>query len=131
MGAGMTRRAALVILLLLAGCGGRKITEAPERDAWRRAGLEPTGFAKIDGAAYAGGRCEAGKVGGLDTVVCEYADDAAASRGVAAANAGLGEETAAVVPYERRMLVVADSKGVDPDGKRLNQVANIFRRKMP
>jgi len=118
-----------LLALLALGCGDKKSGAPGARDAWQRAGLEVTGFAKVDGARFAGGTCQGGKVGGLDAVVCEYADEAAASRGVQAASATLGEETAAVVPYGKSVLVVADRAKVDPDGKRMNQVANIFRGK--
>ena len=112
----------------LAGCGDKKAAgSSGVREAWQAAGLEVTAFATVDGANYAGGKCRAGKVAGLDAVLCDYADDAALSRGVEAGYASLGDETAAVVQHGRSILIIADRARVDPDGQRLNRASNLFR----
>lgn len=127
--------AALAIGLVVA-CGGGKKSKAPQgadeaRQAWQKAGLVATDFSKTDGAPYAGGRCSMGTVDGLKTIVCEYDDAAALSRGEQAAYQTLDDAptTGAVVKIGKSLLIVTDMSKIDPNGKRMNKLANVFRGK--
>src|SRR5690349_1148411 len=130
-----SRLLALGALALLAGCGGGK-SKVPQgadeaQKAWQKAGLTASDFAKIDGAPYANGKCSAGTVDGLRTIVCEYGDEAALSRGEQAAYQTLDDapNTGAVVKIGKSLLVVTDTAKIDPNGKKMNKLANVFRGK--
>jgi hypothetical protein len=124
----------LVAALGLGACGGGKKKESgPGQDgvvsAWQAAGLHPDSFAKVDGRVYGDGKCQAGQVDGLATIVCEYPDEAALDKAVQAGYGAVGDTTGAVVKSGRTLLVVADRAHIDKDGKRLNLIANVFRGK--
>src|SRR5438105_9030574 len=44
-------------------------------DAWKSAGLNPGAFAAVDPMTYRAGYCAQGSLGGVDALICEYADD--------------------------------------------------------
>jgi hypothetical protein len=134
----------LVIIVVAAtrGCGGDDKTSdntaagdstgesmADLEERWRGAGLEPGGFAPIDGQALGGGDCQSGAVDGMDVTVCAYptADRASAARkpGLAA----IGSATGAAVTSEDRMLVVIDRKGADPAGRSIDKIIKVFQGK--
>lgn len=96
--------------------------------AWKAAGLSPSEFAPVDGAAYGAGQCRAGTVDGVETTLCEFPDEAAAKAAEKHGLAAVGEATGAALASGRLLLVVADRKHADPNGRRINQIAKTFRQ---
>ena len=54
--------------------------------AWRSAGLETDGFTRMDPPTSSAAFCEHGLVRGVDTTVCEYANEDTISRGMQEVN---------------------------------------------
>ena len=110
-----------------AGAGVASPGTSPAIEAWKQAKLEVTSFAPTEVVGLKGARCRGGAVAGLESVLCDFADEAAA---IAAEDAGLeavGEHTGAALAAGKSLLIVADRKKVDPSGKALNQVVKTFR----
>lgn len=91
--------------------------------AWKKGGLEPSELkpAKTD----VGKDCAQGTVNKLDVLVCTFANDADAK---AAEDAGLkwvGDTTGASKALNEMLIVVADRKKADPNGKVINQLITL------
>jgi hypothetical protein len=140
-------RALLVVLSLTAvsvGCGKKKgdAAVAPAHvdgtphtdavlDAWSSAGLSPQGFAAVQPAPYAATYCERGSVGGVEALVCEYADDGAIARGQQELKdewSRVGIQTGVAVRTKRTLLSAVDRERHDPNGKTINQLIQTFRK---
>lgn len=96
-------------------------------EAWRKAGLTPTVFSKLEDESLKPGKCQQGKVDGLAVVLCEYADSTAAH---AAQNTGLGhigENTGLALAADKMLLIVSDPEKSDPAGRKINQIATAYR----
>lgn len=112
-----------------------ELGEAAHRvlDAWREADLElsdarPLGAEADAAGTQLGGTCMAAKVADIPVVMCEHesADEARAAeeRGLKL----VGEATGFALANGELLLVAADRHEVDPEGRRLNEIANAFRR---
>ncbi len=136
--------AALAAALALPGCGDDNEARAagaamaaahvpPAIDGtlarWKQAGLTVSAFDDADGVKYGGGACKAGSVSGVDTVVCLHADDAAAAAAVDAARAAVGLTDGLAVAHGRLVLVMADRRKADPQGRTINQASKLFARR--
>jgi len=100
-------------------------------DAWRSAGLKPEGFTTLAPPPYVATFCERGTVSGVDTTVCEYADDGALDRGQQQIKdewARTGVHTGVVVRGKRTVLSAVDHELHDPNGKTINQLVQTFRK---
>jgi hypothetical protein len=96
-------------------------------EAWRKAGLMPAVFTKLEDESLRPGKCQQGKVDGVSVVLCEYADAAAAR---AAHNTGLahvGETTGLALPAGKMLLVVSDPDKADPSGRKIDTISATFR----
>jgi hypothetical protein len=129
-------RAATTILLaaavsLAAACGGDEGggSASDVIEAWKSAGLQPTTFETADGQKFGGGKCRAGNIGGLDATLCEYADETAARAAEGAGRSAIGENTGVSLAAGKVLLVVADRKNADPNGRRINQIAKTFQKR--
>lgn len=127
----------LVLCAALAACGksdkpgdkaaGSGAAAVAPRDAvleaWKTAKLNPPAFAP---ATVAFGKdCRAGAIGGLDVLVCNFASAAEAK---AAADAGLGwigGATGASQAHGAALIVIADRKKADPNGRMINQLMKL------
>jgi hypothetical protein len=117
-------RTTTLLLLLAAACG--KDSEPPVVAAWKKDGLQTTGLVTIEDKQL-GGECRAGLVGGLDVTLCAYANEAAAKAAEEKGLALVGDSTGASLAEGKWLLVVADRRRLDPDGKTLNQITRAFR----
>jgi len=121
------RRIALLSILFAAACGN----SGPAGDftnAWKLAGLDPQGFNSVD-AKNLGGKCQAGKVSGVDTTLCEYETADAAKQAEAAGLAQVGDTTGASLAQGKYLLVLADRGRADPNGKKIRDIAAAFRNR--
>ncbi len=115
----------LIALAALAACSKEK--GATSRDgvvaAWKKGGLEPSALtaAKTD----VGSDCASGTVNKLDVLVCTFKS---AKEAKLAEDKGLewvGNHTGASRAQGELLIVVADRKQVDPQGKVINQVITL------
>jgi hypothetical protein len=128
------------VVAAAAGCGKK---EAPNPhaagtpptnavlDAWSGAGLAPQSFVAVDPPPYGAKYCERGNVNGVETLVCEYADDAAITKGQQQLRDEwnkAGVQTAVAVRSKRTLLSAVDRERRDPNGKTINQLIQTFRK---
>jgi hypothetical protein len=100
-------------------------------DAWKSAGLKPEGFAALTPAPWVATYCEKGTVSGVDTTICEYADDGAVDRGQQQLKAEwehAGVHTGVAIRTKRTLLSAVDHQLSDPNGKTINQLIQAFRK---
>jgi hypothetical protein len=98
---------------------------------WRSAGLAPEGFAPLHPVPNGAGYCEHGTVAGVDTVVCEYASDAAVATGIKLVKEGWARvdvHTAVVLQAKRTTMAVVDRERREPSGKTISLMVNAFRK---
>jgi hypothetical protein len=99
--------------------------------AWRSAGLTPEGFSPLQPAPNGAAYCEHGTVGGVDTVVCEYASDEALTQGVRQVKEGwvrVDTHTGVILPAKRTTMAVVDRERREPSGKTISQMVKAFRK---
>jgi len=111
-------------VLALAGCSSK--TE-DVLAAWKAAGETPASFADA-GEKLPGGKCQAGKVSGLDATLCSFDDDAKAKAGEEAGWALVGNSVGAAVASGKTVLVLADPRKEDPSGRRINALVKSFQK---
>ncbi|MBV8762663.1 MAG: hypothetical protein JO257_35585 [Deltaproteobacteria bacterium] len=119
------RRALLLLLMVIGACHKKSGPTSRDGviDAWKKGGLQPSAFteAKTD----LGKDCASGTVNKLDVMVCTYPSDKDAK---AAEDAGLkwvGDTTGASRAQGDVLIVVADRKKADPNGKTINQIVTL------
>jgi hypothetical protein len=128
----MTRCILIAALTLLAGgChkaksdGGVQLQQVS--DAFAAADLKTENFAASDATAFHAQKCMAGKIEGVDAVVCEFGSFDALALGKKAGEAwAAGAGTAAVLGNGRTLLAVADRAHVDPNGKAIHKITRAF-----
>lgn len=116
---------ALLLLVILGACHKKSGPTSRDGviDAWKKGGLEPSAFTETK--SDIGKDCASGTVNKLDVVVCTFASDKDAK---AAEDAGLkwvGDTTGASRAQGDVLIVVADRKKADPNGKIINQVVSL------
>jgi hypothetical protein len=132
----------LAVLAALAACSKTKAPKLPPPNhvpgtphtdevlaTWRNAGLEAKEFAFAPPPPNTATYCERGRVGGVDTTVCEYGDDASLERGVAAVKqewARLDVHTGVVLRAKRTTMVAVDRERREPSGKTISHMAKLF-----
>jgi len=118
------------MILLIAGLAACGKSEGGQVDsvvtAWQKAGLEPTKFEPIDGKPLEDGACRAGSVGGIDVTVCEYKDTEAAKKAESAGLAKIGDTTGVSRAEGKMLIVLADRRGHDPNGRTINRIVKTF-----
>jgi hypothetical protein len=132
--------AVLVAVASAAGCGkkaaaNRHVEGTPNTnavlDAWSGAGLTPQSFAAVEPPPYGAKYCERGSVSGVDTLLCEFADDAAISKGQQQLRDEwnkAGVQTAVAVRTKTTLLSAVDRERHDPNGKTINQLIQTIRK---
>lgn len=121
-------RAAVLVVIASALAGCSKDASGPtSRDgvvaAWKKGGLEPSELktTKTD----VGKDCAAGTVGKLDVLVCTFTTEADAKAAEDAGLAWVGDTTGASKALGEMLVVVADRKKADPNGKLINQLITL------
>ena len=119
----MTR--VLLVMLVLGAC--HKKSGPTSRDgaiyAWKKGGLDPSEFteAKTD----IGKDCASGTVNKLDVLVCTFKSAKEAKDAEDGGLEWVGNNTGASRAQGELLIVVADRKKVDPQGKVINQVITL------
>jgi hypothetical protein len=96
-------------------------------DAWKKAGLTVSAFTDADGAKYGGGECKSGQVNGIDAVLCSYASPELATAAQPKGQDAIGDTTGSSIAEGRVLLVVADRRKADPEGRTINTATKVFR----
>jgi len=96
-------------------------------EAWKQAGLTVSAFDAADGGKYGGGDCKSGTVNGVDAVLCSYATVDLAKAAEAPGLVVVSDTTGASLAEGKLLLVVADRRKADPQGKTINQATKLFR----
>lgn len=115
----------LIAIAALAACSKEK--GATSRDgvvaAWKKGGLEPSALtaAKTD----VGSDCASGTVNKLDVLVCTFKSAKEAKDAEDSGLEWVGNNTGASRAQGEMLIVVADRKKVDPQGKVINQVITL------
>lgn len=111
-------------VLLVAGCssGTDDVLEA-----WKAAGESPSGFSDV-GEKLPGGKCQAGKVSGLDATVCAFDNAEKARQAEEAGWALVGNAVGSCVASGKLVLVIADPRKEDPSGRRINTLLKAYQK---
>jgi hypothetical protein len=123
---------ALALIAFLAGCEKGGGSAPANLDgvvaAWKQEGIDGSGLSPASKGKIEGGTCREGSLDGFETVLCEFASEEAAAKAQAAGLALVGETTGLSLVRGKLLLVVADRNHTDPSGKRLNKIAQTFRK---
>jgi hypothetical protein len=122
-------RSALLIglALLAAGACGKDKKGVSSKDgvldAWKKGGLEPS---KLEPTKSDVGKdCAKGTVNKLDVLVCEFASEKDAAAAEDAGLAWVGDTTGVSKAVDKMLIVVADRKKADVNGKVMNQLITL------
>ena len=119
-------RAILLAALLAAACS-KSDSAATARDkvldAWKAEKLAPSAFAAATVAV--GKDCQAGTVEGIDALVCNFASPAEAKAAEDAGLAWVGPTTGASQAHGAALVVLADRKKADPNGRTINRLMKL------
>jgi hypothetical protein len=125
---------ALVAATFVVGCSkDKKSAGAPASSVdglltqLKSAGLSPGPFAPVEVPTLGSGKCQRGDVSGVEVTVCTYAEAAQAKKAAAAGLGLVGDNTGASLDQGTLLLVVADRKNVDKDGKKIDQITRALR----
>jgi len=100
-------------------------------EAIKDAGLRAEGFTLLQPIPFGAGYCEQGRVEGIDTLVCEFADDASLTQGKQLVQEQWGREgvqTGVATSAKRTLLGVADRGHHDPNGKTISRILASFKK---
>ena len=100
-------------------------------DAIKDAGLRAEGFALLQPVPFGAGYCEQGRVEGIDTLVCEFADEGGLAQGKRLVQEQWGREgvqTGVASAAKRTLLGVADRGHHDPNGKTISRILAAFKK---
>ena len=92
-------------------------------DAWKAQKLAPTGLAPAS-VAFAKD-CQAGTVENIDVLVCSFATPADAKAAEEPALAWVGTVTGASQARGAALIVLADRKKADPNGRTINKLLKL------
>lgn len=118
-------RSWFLIALAVVGCSKEK--GATSRDgvveAWKKGGLEPSALtaAKTD----VGTDCASGTVNKIDVLVCTFKSEKEAKDAEDKGLTWVGDNTGASKAQGEMLIVVADRKKADPNGKVINQLITL------
>ena len=100
-------------------------------DTLTDAGLHAEGFAAVQPIPFGAGYCEQGRVEGIDTLVCEFADDAGLDQGKKLMQDQWereGVQTGVASTAKHTLIGVVDRGHHDPNGKTINRIVAAFKK---
>ena len=113
-----------MMALLMAGCSSGADDVI---DAWKAAGETPSAFTDV-GEKLPGGKCQAGKVSGLDATVCVFDSAEKAQQAEEAGWKLVGNSVGSTVVSGKTVLVIADPRKEDPSGRRINTLVKAYQK---
>jgi hypothetical protein len=120
----------LVIAIALCACSKKSDSPAAAtgRDellfTWKKAGLQPGTFVAAQ-APNVGADCASTTVNNLDVLVCQYGTEAEAKAAEDKGLAWVGDTTGSSQAHGKLLVVAADRKKADPNGKSINQLEKL------
>jgi hypothetical protein len=122
-----SKLALLVPALALAACGKGGDKPAGPRDAviaaWKADKLTPS--AMTPATVTFGKDCQSGTVESLDVLVCSFASPAEAKAAEEPGLAWIGSATGASQAHGPALILVADRKKADPNGRMINRLMKL------
>ena len=119
--------AAIVITSFLAACSKSGSESATPRDkvleAWKGDKLAPSAMAAAQVAV--GKDCQSGSVEGIDLLLCNFASATEAKAAEDAGLAWIGPATGASQARGAALVVLADRKKSDPNGRTINRLLKL------
>jgi hypothetical protein len=119
----------IVLLVALVGCSksGSLDKSGSARDAvldaWKADKLAPSA---LTAASVAVGKdCQSGTVEGIDVLLCNFASPAEAKAAQDAGLAWVGQATGASLARGAALVVLADRKKADPNGRTINRLLKL------
>jgi hypothetical protein len=100
-------------------------------DVIKEAGLRAEGFAVSQPIPFGAGYCEEGRIEGIDTLVCEFADDASLAEGKRLVHDQWdreGVQTGVATASKHTLLGIADRGHHDPNGKTISRILAAFKK---
>ena len=100
-------------------------------DTLTDAGLHAEGFAPVQPTPFGAGYCEQGRVEGIDTLVCEFADDAGLDQGKKLMQDQWereGVQTGVASTAKHTLIGVVDRGHHDPNGKTISRIVAAFKK---
>jgi hypothetical protein len=122
-------RCAVAAVIVAAGCSKASDSGKPAGprdavlDAWKAEKIELTAPAPAT-VAFAKD-CQAGVVQNLDVLLCSYATPAEAKAAEDPALAWIGAATGAAQAHGAALVVIADRKKADPNGRLINKLMKL------
>ena len=92
-------------------------------EAWKAGKIEPTAMAAAQVAV--GKDCQSGRVEAIDVLICNFASPAEAKAAEDAGLAWVGQATGASQARGPALVVVADRKKSDPNGRLINSLLKL------
>jgi hypothetical protein len=122
-----TRLALLVAALALTACGSSGDKPAGPRDAviaaWKADKLTPPAMAPAKVAF--GADCQTGTIESIDVLVCSFASPAEAKAAEDQGLSWIGSVTGASQAHGSALIVLADRKKADPNGRMINRLMKL------
>ena len=100
-------------------------------DTLTDAGLHAEGFAPVQPIPFGAGYCEQGRVEGIDTLVCEFADDAGLDQGKKLMQDQWereGVQTGVAGTAKHTLIGIVDRGHHDPNGKTISRILAAFKK---
>jgi len=94
-------------------------------DTLTDAGLHAEGFAAVQPVPFGAGYCEQGRIEGIDTLVCEFADDGGLDQGKKLMQEQWereGVQTGVATTAKHTLLGIVDRGHHDPNGKAISRI---------
>lgn len=100
-----------------------------EMQSLETAGFKPEGFVSMDATSLKAGSCQSGSIAKLSALLCEYPSADAAAAGKEGAEAWIGSAvTGVVLTRDQYLLALSDSSSVDPNGKTIAAISDVFQK---
>ena len=127
MRARYARRAVLIAALAAAACGKGGDKPAGPRDAviaaWKADKLTPS--AMTPATVAFGKDCQSGTVESIDALVCSFGSPAEAKAAEDQGLSWIGSVTGASQAHGSALIVLADRKKADPNGRMINRLMKL------
>lgn len=117
---------AVIVALAAAACSKSDAPKGPRDavlDAWKSEKLAPTSLAPAS-VAFAKD-CQTGKLAELDVLLCNFASPAEAKAAEDPGLGWIGQATGASQAHGAALVVIADRKKSDPNGRTINKLMKL------
>jgi len=116
---------AVALVAALAACGGDKSSSPRDAviEAWKADKLAPPALTAAQ--VSFGKDCQGGTIEGIDVMLCNFPSPAEANAAEDAGLAWVGQATGASQARGAALIVLADRKKADPNGRTINRLLKL------